>query len=70
MGGNELNDAASVHDNEEAEQEIKEEDGLAKIEEGTVLSLKRIHHYQTPLAETNHLLDQLKQLMMLTRKQM
>ena len=30
---NELDETASVHDNEEAEQEIEEEDGLAEIEE-------------------------------------
>ena len=33
MGESELDETASVHDNEEAEQEIKEEDDLAEIEE-------------------------------------
>ena len=33
VGRNELDESASVHDNQEVEQEIEEEDGIAEIEE-------------------------------------
>ena len=42
---------------------------LPKLKKKTVLPMKTMHHYPTPLAETNHLLDQLKQLRVMTRKQ-